>query len=123
MNPSPEDSANIIDDERTVTLGDVGQPDYLAAVAVDLNGREHLVLADRNRVGDLEATYAAHCPDVSHEQLGPLPLAVVRRIVIASRRSRSTQLCGRPTKSGQPCQIPVASHGQACGWHRTGADA
>jgi hypothetical protein len=49
---------------------------------------------------------------------GELPIEVVRRITIASRTHR----CGRRTKSGQPCRVPVQHAGDTCSWHRASTD-
>jgi hypothetical protein len=109
--------ASLIDDARTRCLCDVGRDDYIAATAVAADGSEHLVLARCDALGDENVRYDPTCAHVSHEQLGPLSLEFVRRITAARRAHR----CGRRTKSGAPCQSPVARAGDTCAWHRTGA--
>lgn len=111
------DNASLIDNHRTACLCDVGQDDYVAATAIAADGTEHLVLAARAAIGDLDVVYDPTCSVVAHEQLGPLPLDVVKRIAVASRTHR----CGRRTKSGTPCRTPVAHPGATCAWHRTAA--
>jgi hypothetical protein len=112
-------TGSIVDDSRTRCLCDVGRDDYIAATAVAADGSEHLVLASCDALGDDNVTYDPMCTDVAHEQLGELPLEYARRITV----SRRTHRCGRPTKSGAPCQAPVTRPGDACGWHRTEARA
>jgi hypothetical protein len=109
------DRADLIDDLRSCCLCDVGQPAYIAVTAVAADGSSHLLLAEAGFVGDESVTYDPTCAAVAHEQLGPLPLGVVRRITIAQRTHR----CGRRTKAGAPCRTPVAHPGDACSWHRT----
>jgi hypothetical protein len=113
------DNANLIDDSRTRCLCDVGRDDYVAATAVAPDGSEHLLLARCDAIGDLDVRYDPTCSGVVHEQLGALPIEIVRRITISRRVNR----CGRRTKSGTPCQTPVTRPGDACGWHRTEARA
>ena len=100
---------------KRITLDrcDAGAPGLIATVAVDSDGAEHLVLADRGRIGDDSARVDTDCRAAEHEQLGALPLPYVKRLTIAQRTHR----CGRRTKSGAPCQVPVARPGAACGWH------
>jgi hypothetical protein len=43
-----------------------------------------------------------------HDQLGKLP---------AEFRERLVPLCGRPTKKGRPCRIPVSRPGATCELH------
>jgi hypothetical protein len=110
------DHTLLIDNSRAACLCDVGGDRLIATVAVAADGAEHLVLADRDRIGDDSACVDTGCRDAEHEQLGELPIEYIRRIT-ASRR---THRCGRPTKSGAPCQTQVTRPGDACGWHRTG---
>lgn len=109
----------LIDNARSAHLCAAGLPGYVAATAIEADGAEHLVLVQAGSVGDKAVRYNPACPEVEHEQLGPLPLDVVRRITI----SRRTLRCGRRTKQGAPCQTPVARAGDACGRHRAGANA
>jgi hypothetical protein len=97
------ENASLIDDSRTRCLCDVGRDDYIAATAVAADGREHLVLAQTEAIGDPDVTYDPTCADVAHEQLGALPIEVVRRITITVRTHR----CGRRT--GQAGHPPAAS--------------
>lgn len=108
------DNTNFIDNRRTAYLCDVGQPDYIATIALDTDGAEHLVLAQQTAIGDPNVTYDVGCAAAAHEQLGPLPLDVVKRITISSRTHR----CGQRTKAGTPCRTPVHRHGETCAWHR-----
>jgi hypothetical protein len=108
------DNTHYVDSQRTACLYDVGQAEYSAVVAVAADGSEHLLLAFQAAIGDTNATYDPTCQAVSHEQTGPLPLDVVRRITIATRTPR----CGRPTKAGTACRTPVSRPGTTCGWHR-----
>ena len=111
-------SGYITDSRRATCLCDAGAPDYVATVAVDSDGCEHLVLAERYSIGDEHVRYDATCRDVPHEQTGPLPLEYVRRLMI-SIRSAGVHRCGRPTKTtGRPCRIEVTPPGEACGLHR-----
>ena len=113
------DHNNLMDPDHTRCLCDVGAPDYLAATAVAADGSSHLLLARAEDIGVESATYDPTCSTVAHEQLGPLPLEVVRRITATRRQARL--FCGRPTKSGRPCRIEVTRPGLACGLHRTEA--
>jgi hypothetical protein len=109
------ENTSLIDDARTICLCDVGQPGYIAATAITAEGREHLVLAELDAIGDEHVLYDPTCTDVTHEQLGALPLEFVRRITVSQRVHR----CGRPTKTtGRPCRVEVARPGEACGLHR-----
>lgn len=74
------DRRGIVDSARTVNLADVGAPGYLAAVVVDLNGDERLVLVRRCDVGNFSSLFDDSCRDVEHEQLGQLPPQTIRRI-------------------------------------------
>lgn len=106
-----------LDSDRTVGLCDVGNPDYLAAVVIGADGAQHLILAQRSTIGDESVRYDPTCATIAHEQPGPLPLEVVRRLAISGRTHR----CGRATRSGAPCRVPVTRRGDACGWHRSEA--
>jgi hypothetical protein len=113
------DNTSLIDNDRTACLCDVGQDDYVAATAIAADGTEHLVLAEQASINDPTVVYDPTCSDVAHEQPGPLPLDVVKRITIAERTHR----CGRRTKSGAPCRTSVTRAGDCCAWHRTRANA
>jgi hypothetical protein len=108
----PLDRCDLIDRAHTVCLCDVGGG-YLAATAVGPDGEAHLILADRDAIGDEAVRYDATCAAVAHDQEGPLPIEYLRGLVIASRTPR---VCGRPTKSGSPCRILTRSG--PCGLHR-----
>lgn len=103
---------NVIDAARTACLCAAGCTDYLAAVAVGTDGRETLVLASRDAIGDENARYDSTCADVEHEQPGPLPPRWRDRVTLAPLR------CGRRTKSGKTCRSYVSQPGAACGRHR-----
>jgi len=109
------DNGSIIDYDRTICLCcGAGNPDYLAATAIAADGTEHLVLAERDAIGDENIRYDPTCSTVRHEQTGPLPPGVRYRVwqVPAHR-------CGRPTKTtGRPCRIEVTRPGEPCGLHR-----
>ncbi len=107
----------LVDDVRSRCLCDVGGASLLAATAIDGDGREYLVVAEVDQLGDPVAVVDVACPDAPHEQLGPLPLEYVRRFTVAQRTHR----CGRPTAAGRPCRALVGHHGAACAHHRTGA--
>jgi hypothetical protein len=112
-----DSSGYLIDNERSACLHDVGQADYLAAVAVGVDGTEHLVLTQLAAVGDPAVQYDSKCADAEHEQIGPLSIEFVRRLTISRRAYR----CGRPTQARHPCRIRVPLDGDACGWHRAPA--
>lgn len=103
---------NLIDPQRTVWLGDVGQTGYFAATAVAADGSEHLVLAQRDAIGNTSARYDSGCVDVAHEQLGALPELWRYRTALAPLR------CGRRTKAGRLCRRGVTAPGAACHSHR-----
>jgi hypothetical protein len=111
------DHTLLIDNSRAACLCDVGGAGLIATVAVSADGAEHLVLADRDRIGDDNARVDIGCPAAEHEQIGELPPEYVQRITV----SRRTHRCGRRTKSGTPCRAYVGQPGEACGWHRTEA--
>lgn len=76
-----------IDGARSVGLGPAGLRGYIAATTVDPNGDMHLVLVDVAAID--QRTYRPTCPEAPHEQLGPLPLDVVKRVAIAQRNHQS----------------------------------
>jgi hypothetical protein len=104
----------LVDPRRAACLCDVGGPGLIATVVIDADGTEHLVLAEADRIGDENTRVDVGCRDAVHEQLGPLPPGVLRRIATVRRTHR----CGRPTATGGRCRIPVRRPGQPCGWHR-----
>jgi hypothetical protein len=119
-------TGHIIDPDRTACLCDLGRPEYLAATAVAADGSEHLVLARCDALGDENVRYDPTCSAVRHEQTGPLPPGVqyrVRQVMGPGNDDRDALRCGRPTKSGTRCRIPVHQPGDACVWHRTEARA
>jgi hypothetical protein len=92
------ETTHLIDDDRSgnfrgtrKVLCDVGQPDYLAAVIVTPEGTEHLLLAERQAIGDETVCFAATCPDIHHEQLGKLPLEYAGRITVSRRTPEGNQ--------------------------------
>lgn len=113
-----DDDMELLDFAGSACLCDIGGGEYIAAVAVGADGEQRLVLAERGSVGDEAVRYDPTCSEATHEQLGPLPLEYVRRLTI-SRRGSHAHRCGRPTKAGTPCKIPVSDTGAACGFHRT----
>lgn len=106
--------ALLVDWHQTRCLCDVGQPDYLAVVAVDASGAAHLVLAEKSAINDDTTRVDTSCSAVAHEQPGKLPLEHVRRITAACRAHR----CGRTTSHGRPCRLRVTRPGAACEFHR-----
>ncbi len=72
---STGDETNLIDDDHSAHLCDVGQRDYLAATVVRADGSAHLVLAQRDAIGDLDVRYDPDTAQAPHEQTGPLPLS------------------------------------------------
>lgn len=110
--------ALLIDPDRSTCLCNVGAPGYRAVVAVDAQCDEHLILADVDRINDDTTVVDTGCAAAEHDQSGPLPLDVLRRITIAHRAPR----CGRRTQAGKPCRIHVSRPGQACGLHRTSTE-
>lgn len=83
-----DDGWDIVDSARSVRLDDVGAPGYDAVVLVADNGSTYFMIADRERLGDVTAVYDITGSQTKHEQLGALPLDVVRRIAIARRQQR-----------------------------------
>jgi hypothetical protein len=106
-------SGGYIDGNRSVPLEDVGGGQYLAATLIG-GDFTFLALVDTEHI-DEGAPLDRHCYGAQHEQLGKLPIEFVKRIAIAQRVHR----CGRPTKSGRPCQMTVAQPGDTCAWHST----
>lgn len=102
----------LVDPDRNVCLCCDGLVGYSAAVALDAEGTEHLVLIEDAAVDDEHVRYDAACTTVIHEQIGPLPTRWQARVRYAPIR------CGRPTKAGYPCRVEVARPGSTCGWHR-----
>jgi hypothetical protein len=84
--------------------------DYTAALVIDANGTEFLMLSHRDAIGH-EPLWDPGCALVSHEQTGALPTEFIRRL--------ATNRCGRRTKSGRPCRARVAHAGAACRRHNT----
>jgi len=109
-----DDTGGYVDGPRTVSLHDVGGYNLLAATVIGTDYTA-LVILDADHLHDGTPMTDPQCRDVQHEQLGALPLDVVKRIAIAQRRHR----CGRPTESGRPCRNPVTHPGDTCHWHRT----
>jgi hypothetical protein len=102
------DHGRIIDPDRTVCLCDVGDTEHLATVSVDPDGNETYWLAHRELLGE-PADHGNENP--YHEKPGRLPQVIRDRIWGDALR------CGRPTCSGRPCRIRVASPGDPCGTH------
>ena len=109
---------SLIDPCRTTCLCDAGLPDYLAVTAVNSDGSTVILLAERDSIGDPEVRFDSACPAAPHEQVGPLPPRWQARVAL------TPFYCGRTTRAGTRCRIPVSHAGQACGWHRpqTSAD-
>jgi hypothetical protein len=97
-------NGHLIDFDRTACLCDVGLP-YLAVTAVGVDGSTHLLLAQRDAIGNCTAGYDARCAHVTHEQLGALPDRFAVGIETTMYR------CGRSTRAGSPCRMRVAHPG------------
>ena len=82
------DRMNLIDGTHSVCLCNVGAPDYYAALVIASDGTQHFALAKISAIGDEAVQYDASCATVAHEQLGALPLDVIRRITICHRNNR-----------------------------------
>lgn len=108
---SDDTDGGCIDGRRSCSLYDVGGGNVLAATLV---GADYTILAllDTDHIRD-GTPIDRHCREAVHEQLGPLPLEIARRVAIANRTHR----CGHPTESGRPCRITVTHAGDACRWH------
>jgi hypothetical protein len=77
----------VIDGKRSAPLYDDGLPDYLAATLVDRDGETHYALVKCNALGDHSVQLCPADARVGHEQPGaPLPIEIVRRLAIASRK-------------------------------------
>ncbi|OBH35399.1 hypothetical protein A5692_11620 [Mycobacterium sp. E342] len=76
-----------VDDARSALLHDVGGDAYGAAVVCNPDGSTDLVLAWLPGLNNPEVPYAAG-PAPAHEQPGPLPIEVLRRVVETTRRHR-----------------------------------
>jgi hypothetical protein len=100
----------LIDPDRTVCLCDVGDPDYIATVTVDIHGNDKYWLCHRDLLGDV-ADIGNSNP--RHEQLGRLPQHVRDRIWGDRLK------CGRPRGDGLPCRQRVTVPGRSCPHHRT----
>lgn len=103
---------NFIDPARCVCLCQDGAPGLWAAVAVASDGTEHLLLAERDSLGDESVRYDSTCADAVHENLGLLPYHWRARVQLAPVR------CGQPTQLGRPCRAIVSQPGQPCARHR-----
>ena len=101
-----------IDGARTVSLHDQGGINLLAATVIGWDF-SCLAILDADHFHDGTPMVDPHCREVGHEQTGKLPIEFVKRIAIVHRVHR----CGRRTKSGQPCRMPIANPGDTCAWH------
>lgn len=111
------DEFTLVDWSRSACLCDVGSVGHSVAVAVASDGSDTLWIIDE---AELHAEHPRH-GDARHphEQLGPLPQRWRERVAWAAPFR-----CGRPTKSGRPCRLPVDQAGVACSFHRAaGPDA
>ena len=106
-------SAAYIDDYRSCCLCDVGMPGWHAVTCIAEDGRQDLILANAEWIGNADHTYDPTTPQEPHEQGGPLPRWWRDRVQLAPLR------CGRRTRTGKTCRAYVARPGEACGWHRT----
>lgn len=101
----------LFDWERSACLCDVGAPGHSVAVAVTDDGRDTLWIVDD---AELHAEHP-RCGNGAqpHEQIGPLPERWRERVAWSAAFR-----CGRPTKSGRPCRLPVDQAGGSCSFHR-----
>jgi hypothetical protein len=74
------------DPRRSAALADVGAPDYIAATMIDTDGSWYPMLARIDALGDPTAIVDATCAHVAYEQLGPVPIELLRAITIAYRQ-------------------------------------
>ncbi|QQW36879.1 hypothetical protein [Mycobacterium marinum] len=100
-----------VDHERTACLCGDGLPGFWAAVCVTATGDDVLWLVS---LDELDAEHP-RCGngDQPHEQVGPLPERWRERVAWSAAFR-----CGRPTKSGRPCRLPVDQAGGSCSFHR-----
>lgn len=82
------DRTAIVDDRRSCFLDDVGQPDYGAACVIDSDGTSGFVLALYAGLNNPDVRYRCG-PAPAHEELGPLPLPILRRLVEVTRAHRN----------------------------------
>ena len=106
MIPNPSDP------DTTVCLCDAGLVGWEAVEVITPDGGRHLLLANPDAINDCYRSTADVAP---HEETGPLPASVRRRLAAVQPR------CGRPTRRGSRCRAPVTRPGGACSWHRTRA--
>lgn len=83
-----DDEWGLVDPARSAFLWDVGAPDFIAATIVSADGNAHLIVGPLEGLGDNNVRYQPSCPDVTHEQVGKLPIDIVKRIAIAQRMHR-----------------------------------
>lgn len=107
------DDGYLLDPHRTVCLCADGSPGYVAAVAIEPNGTEHLVIAEQASLGHHDAKYCAGAPEATHDQLGALPAHWQSRVQLAPLR------CGRTTRRGRACRSIVLHPGAPCILHET----
>ena len=104
------DNGGYLDGARSAALDDVGGGNMVATTLVGAD-TSWLVIVDADHLG--QPVIDPHCRGIAHEQTGPLPLSVVKRIAITQRIHR----CGRPTQAGTPCRIKVRRLGDPCARH------
>jgi hypothetical protein len=108
---------HLIDNSRARCFCDIGCGcHYVAVVAVDVDGHEHLVLAERASIGHPDVTYDPTTSQAEHEQDGPLPARWRDRITLAPLR------CSRRTARGGRCRTIVHQPGMSCWRHRVSAE-
>jgi hypothetical protein len=104
--------SDLLDEDRSVSLEDVGAPDWIAATVVAPDEAEHLILAFGPDIGVGGALYDPLAREAPHEQVGRLGGGWRERIWGDLAR------CGRPTAAGQPCRRMVGAPGESCTQHR-----
>ncbi|MFP1155541.1 hypothetical protein ACK280_26235 [Mycobacterium sherrisii] len=85
----------LIDAARTCSLHDVGGTNLLAATLIDSGGNVILAILAADRLDGVTALDMRR-RNAEHEQLGRLPLDVVRKIAIAARKHRDAEEGGSP---------------------------
>ena len=88
-NPLPDDADQIaiVIDDQSAWLDDVGCSEYAAATVCHPDGSAGLVLAWLRGLDDDTPYQPGPAPE--HEDLGPLPIPIMRRLVEVTRAHRA----------------------------------
>ena len=88
-NPLPGDQTAIVIDASSCWLDDVGCSEYAAATVCHPDGTTGLALAWLRGLEDPNVRYRpGPAPPPEHEDLGPLPIPILRRLVEVTRQHR-----------------------------------